>query len=245
MGRRWAWVGMLGLCAWLSGCKEREARDTTVGGGRSAASLQVAGVVASSGDTGVTTPGGPPRGASGEVKSQGVAAPSSDPAGSARVTQAPAGGANTGSMAGTGGASTSGTPAMPTPPGAPAQPAGGLGRVMIGTAAVQARDDEAWFEGAAKAAQAARPEVSTSRALENVVIASSAVSGRVTRVGRDTITVRDSEGSDYVLALDDRSQGLRQGRRVSLRGLQEGTPVRAGFVLMGGRSVAREVRIRR
>jgi hypothetical protein len=45
--------------------------------------------------------------------------------------------------------------------------------------------------------------------------------------------------------LDDRSRGLRQGRKVSLRGLQEGTPVRAQFVLMGGRTVARDVQIRR
>jgi len=116
---------------------------------------------------------------------------------------------------------------------------------MIGTEAVQARDDEAWHEGAAKAAQAARPEDATSRALSNVVIASSSVSGRVTRVGRDAITVRDREGGEYVLALDERSHGVRQGRRVSLRQLQQGTPVRAGFVLMGGRTVARDVRIRR
>ncbi|GEN05765.1 hypothetical protein MFU01_08020 [Myxococcus fulvus] len=122
---------------------------------------------------------------------------------------------------------------------------GGAGRIMIGTEAVQASEDEDWFKGAARAAQAALPEDTSNRALEDVVIASSAVSGRVKRVGRDTITVRDREGNDYVLTLDERSQGVRQGRRVSLRQLQEGTPVRAGFVLMGGRSVARDVRIRR
>ncbi|WP_223782427.1 hypothetical protein [Myxococcus sp. AS-1-15] len=122
---------------------------------------------------------------------------------------------------------------------------GGAGRIMIGTEAVQASEDEDWFKGAARAAQAALPEDTSNRSLEDVVIASSAVSGRVKRVGRDTITVRDREGNDYVLTLDERSQGMRQGRRVSLRQLQEGTPVRAGFVLMGGRSVARDVRIRR
>ncbi|WP_426733506.1 hypothetical protein [Myxococcus faecalis] len=122
---------------------------------------------------------------------------------------------------------------------------GGAGRIMIGTEAVQASEDEDWFKGAARAAQAALPEDTANRSLEDVVIASSAVSGRVKRVGRDTITVRDREGNDYVLTLDERSQGMRQGRRVSLRQLQEGTPVRAGFVLMGGRSVARDVRIRR
>ncbi|MCP3169784.1 hypothetical protein [Myxococcus qinghaiensis] len=132
-----------------------------------------------------------------------------------------------------------------TTPGSAAVQAPGAGRVMIGTEAVQASDDEDWFKGAARAAQAALPENTSNRSLEDVVIASSAVSGRVTRVGRDTITVRDREGSDYVLTLDERSQGVRQGRRVSLRQLQEGTPVRARFVLMGGRSVARDVRIRR
>src|SRR5215217_7312715 len=27
MGRRWAWVGMLGLCAWVSGCAERQGQE--------------------------------------------------------------------------------------------------------------------------------------------------------------------------------------------------------------------------
>ncbi|MFY2562658.1 hypothetical protein ACN469_34010 [Corallococcus terminator] len=150
----------------------------------------------------------------------------------------------TGSAEGTS-TTASGTPAGNTATGSAAAQAPKAGRVMIGTEAVQASDDEDWFKGAARAAQAALPENTSDRSLEDVVIASSAVSGRVTRVGKDTITVRDSEGSDYVLTLDDRSQGVRQGRRVSLRQLQEGTPVRARFVLMGGRSVARDVRIRR
>ncbi|NTX06416.1 hypothetical protein [Myxococcus sp. CA040A] len=145
------------------------------------------------------------------------------------------GNAGASSATGTGTTATAGTTTQ----------APGTGRVMIGTEAVQASDDEDWFKGAARAAQAALPENTSNRALEDVVIASSAVSGRVTRVGRDTITVRDSDGSDYVLTLDERSQGVRQGRRVSLRQLQAGTPVRARFVLMGGRSVARDVRIRR
>ncbi|NVJ27799.1 hypothetical protein HUW62_41975 [Myxococcus sp. AM011] len=139
----------------------------------------------------------------------------------------------------------SGATASTNATGSAAPQAPGAGRVMIGTEAVQASDDEDWFKGAARAAQAALPENTSNHSLEDVVIASSAVSGRVTRVGRDTITVRDREGSDYVLTLDNRSQGVRQGRRVSLRQLQEGTPVRARFVLMGGRSVARDVSIRR
>jgi hypothetical protein len=142
---------------------------------------------------------------------------------------------------------TAGTPAEETAAaGTTEAPARG-GRVMIGYEAVQARDDEAWHMGAARAAQDAATGGSgtAGSSLEDVVIASSSVSGRVTRVGKNAITVRDREGGVYELQLDDRSRGLRQGRKVSLRGLQEGTPVRAQFVLMGGRTVARDVQIRR
>ncbi|MFP2929828.1 hypothetical protein ACLESO_32475, partial [Pyxidicoccus sp. 3LG] len=110
--------------------------------------------------------------------------------------------------------------------------------------AVQARDDEAWHLGAARAAQEATPDSASAGSLDEVVIASSSVSGRVTRVGKNAITVRDREGGVYELQLDRNSRGLRQGRKVSLRGLEEGTPVRARFVLMGGRTVARDVQIR-
>ncbi|WP_338275189.1 hypothetical protein [Corallococcus caeni] len=131
------------------------------------------------------------------------------------------------------------------PNGAPATQAPAEGRVMIGAQAVQASDDEAWYEGAAKAAQAAVTDNSANRPLEQVVIASSTVNGRVTRVGKDTLHVRDGEGTVYELQLDPRSRGLRQGQRVPLKELQEGTPVRAQFVLMGGRTVARDVQVRR
>jgi hypothetical protein len=116
---------------------------------------------------------------------------------------------------------------------------------MIGSEAVQARDDEAWHLGAARAAQEATPRGTPNGSLDEVVIASSTVSGRVTRVGRNSLTVRDREGGVYELELDRRSRGVREGRRVPLRELEEGTPVRANFVLMGGRSVARDVQIRR
>jgi hypothetical protein len=116
---------------------------------------------------------------------------------------------------------------------------------MIGYEAVQARDDEAWHLGAARAARDAATGGSGSagRSLEDVVIASSTVNGRVTRVGKNTLTVRDREGGVYELRLDERSRALRQGRKVPLRRIEEGTPVRARFVLMGGRTVARDVRI--
>ncbi|WP_223641902.1 hypothetical protein [Corallococcus sp. EGB] len=131
------------------------------------------------------------------------------------------------------------------PDGTPTTRAPAEGRVMIGAQAVQASDDEAWYEGAAKAAQAAVTDTSANRPLEQVIIASSTVSGRVTSVGRNTLHVRDGEGTVYELQLDQRSRGLRQGQRVPLKELQEGTPVRAQFVLMGGRTVARDVQVRR
>ncbi|NOK18580.1 hypothetical protein HMI50_16310 [Corallococcus carmarthensis] len=131
------------------------------------------------------------------------------------------------------------------PDGTPATQAPAEGRVMIGAQAVQASDDEAWYEGAAKAAQAAVTDNASNRPLEQVIIASSTVNGRVTRVGKDTLHVRDGEGTVYELQLDQRSRGLRQGQRVPLKELEEGTPVRAQFVLMGGRTVARDVQVRR
>ncbi|WP_244224744.1 hypothetical protein [Corallococcus sicarius] len=133
----------------------------------------------------------------------------------------------------------------PTANGQPGTLAPDEGRVMIGAQAVQANDDEAWYEGAAKAAQAAVTDNTADRPLEQVVIASSTVSGKVTRVGRDSLHVRDAEGTVYELQLDPRSRGLRQGQRVSLRELREGTPVSARFDLIGGRTVARDVQVRR
>ncbi|WP_216612827.1 hypothetical protein [Myxococcus xanthus] len=122
-------------------------------------------------------------------------------------------------------------------------------RVMIGSEAVQAREDEDWYLGAARAAQDATVEPgqggSGNAPLEDVIIASSSVNGRVTRVKQNTLTVKDREGGVYELELDQRSRGLRQGRKVPLRQLREGTPVRAQFVLMGGRTVARDVQIHR
>src|SRR5215217_930444 len=286
MGRRWAWVGMLGLCAWVSGCAERQGQEPA-GSARSVSGQSeqevpppsMAGGVAGQTDAtrdsaaaqrnavntgGARAPGNtaasntgnaPSAGNTGNAQGTGNTAARStgNATGTSNNTGNTAAG-NTGNAArstgnttagNTGTSTTASGATASTTPGSAAVQAPGAGRVMIGTEAVQASDDEDWFKGAARAAQAALPENTSNRSLEDVVIASSAVSGRVTRVGRDTITVRDREGSDYVLTLDERSQGVRQGRRVSLRQLQEGTPVRARFVLMGGRSVARDVRIRR
>jgi hypothetical protein len=114
---------------------------------------------------------------------------------------------------------------------------------MIGSEAVQAREDEPWYEGAAKAARAFQQNDSVP--LERVVIATGTVEGRVTRVDRGAVHVRDSEGNVYRLRIDNRSRGLRQGQSVPVRQLEEGTPVRASFDLVGGHSLARDIEVRR
>jgi hypothetical protein len=266
MGSRWAWVGMVGLCALTSGCHERGEGNTSSAASRVEAATPD---TAEAGAPGIRAPVTNAV-AQGPVVQPGTAerrAPPTgtqvrEPTGAGSTASAPTG-ANAATpgrppaTAGTANAGTTGTPATGTAaagagtatPGAASTaqaPARG-GRVMIGYEAVQASDDEAWHLGAARAAKDAATGGSgnAGASLEDVVIASSSVSGRVTRVGKNVLTVRDQEGGVYELQLDRRSRGLRQGRKVSLRGLEEGTPVRAQFVLMGGRTVARDVQIRR
>jgi hypothetical protein len=114
---------------------------------------------------------------------------------------------------------------------------------MIGLEAVQAREDEAWYEGAAKAARAAGQNDSVP--LERVVIATGTVEGRVTRVGKSTLHLRDTEGNEYELRIDKRSRGVRGGQSVPVRQLEEGTSVRASFDLVGDDSIARDIEVRR
>jgi hypothetical protein len=57
--------------------------------------------------------------------------------------------------------------------------------------------------------------------------------------------VRDGEGNEYRLRLDHRSRGLHKGQSVPVRQLEEGTPVRASFDLIGGSSFARDIKVRR
>ncbi|WP_233583225.1 hypothetical protein [Corallococcus sp. CA053C] len=170
-------------------------------------------------------------------------APATGGSGDAQAQQAPAPNAPQGGAA----PNTAPQQAPVDANGLPATLAPDEGRVMIGAQAVQADDDEAWYEGAAKAAQAAVTDNTADRPLEQVVIASSTVSGKVTRVGRDSLHVLDAEGTVYELQLDPRSRGLRQGQRVPIQELElrEGTPVRARFDLIGGRTVARDVQVGR
>ncbi len=134
-----------------------------------------------------------------------------------------------------------GTAAQPTELGTAQQAQ--EGRVMIGLEAVQAREDEAWHQGAAKAARAAGQNESVP--LEKVVIATGTVDGRVTRVEGNVVQLRDGEGNVYQLRIDKRSRGVREGQPVPLKQLEEGTPVRASFDLMGDGSFARDIEVRR
>lgn len=273
MGGRWMWLGMVGWCSLASGCREHDtadtvpavpaalqARDSASGGLMVPATPALAqGTV----DTPRSPSGDAPRTANAQVPPNTAPPPAARPLPGPRVNE-PAQGATAqaparqnaqanpnaaqpqqAAPANPNAQANAPQPPQARPDGKPATQAPAEGRVMIGAQAVQASDDEAWYEGAAKAAQAAVTNNSANRPLEQVVIASSTVSGRVTRVGRDTLHVRDGEGTVYELQLDQRSRGLRQGQRVPLKELQEGTPVRAQFVLMGGRTVARDVQVRR
>ncbi|MFP2963166.1 hypothetical protein ACLEPN_36750 [Myxococcus sp. 1LA] len=231
-------MGMLGLCVLASGCREREPRPAIVEQGNVEADT-TAGAIEREPAAAVRSPT-----AAGTIQPATAVseraparnAPARAPTALSDNTVAPLEGAPVRAPA-------------PAPVTEPAAQQANAGRVMIGSEAVQASDDEDWYLGAARAAQDATAETgqggSGSAGLEDIVIATSSVNGRVTRVKQNAITVKDREGGVYELELDRRSRGLRQGRKVPLRQLEEGTPVRAQFVLMGGRTVARDVQIRR
>ncbi|WP_147444356.1 MULTISPECIES: hypothetical protein [Corallococcus] len=285
MGRRWMWLGMMGLCTVASGCRESDSPDTvgvpatmqvrdTANGGLMVPATPALAQGTTEGVQPTPLPGAnaqvppntaPPPGAlplrdtrTNAADRTAAQAPASGSSGTATnapayggsgPAQAPArGGSGTAQAPAQGGAAAPDANATPGSQAAQAnangQPAA-EGRVMIGAQAVQANDDESWYEGAAKAAQAAVTDNTADRPLEQVTIATSTVNGRVTRANRDTLHVRDSDGTVYELQLDPRSRGLRQGQRVPLPELREGTPVRASFALIGGRTVARDVQVRR
>jgi hypothetical protein len=229
---RWAWMGMVGVCALLTGCRERESHEQAV-------------------PVSARAPA-PARPVMGTSQEQPSAAPTADMVAPQPMAQAPAAAPARAGPSPRASTPRSNAVAQPTPaaprPGttvtesSATQNAPGS-RVMIGLEAVQASDDEAWYEGAAKAAQAARQNNSVP--LNRVVIASGSVDGRVTHVDPGTVHVRDSEGNVYQLRIDKQSRGLREGQSVPLRQLQEGTPVRASFDLVGGSSFARDIEVRR
>ncbi|ATB35659.1 hypothetical protein CYFUS_001073 [Cystobacter fuscus] len=115
-----------------------------------------------------------------------------------------------------------------------------------GTRGLMDDEDRIWLSESAEAARAANANIAPDTATEDITIASGTVDGRVKRVGARTIEVSDGEGNVYELRIDRRSRGLHQGRRVPLREISEGTPVRASFDLVGGGdSLARDIVLRR
>lgn len=106
--------------------------------------------------------------------------------------------------------------------------------------------DRIWLSESAEAARAGNVNIDADTSTEDITIASGTVDGRVKRVRGRTIEVSDGEGNIYELRIDRRSRGLRQGRKVSLQKIAEGTPVRASFDLQGGGdSLARDIVLRR
>jgi hypothetical protein len=107
-------------------------------------------------------------------------------------------------------------------------------------------DDRAWLRETAEAARASDTRISATTPLEEVTLATGTVDGRVKRVSPGTIEVSDNEGNIYELRIDGRSRGLRRGRHIPLRSINEGMRVRASFDLVGGgESLARDIEVRR
>ncbi|MDC0710807.1 hypothetical protein POL68_20190 [Stigmatella sp. ncwal1] len=236
MGRR-AWMGVIGVCALLTGCQGRESTEQAAPAASArtpAPSRPVATTApAQEGNSEVATAGRPTAPAQ-------TAAPQRTASTVGRTTLP---GAAPGPVTST---APQGAPAptQGTQAAAPAaDPATDEGRVMIGSDAIQASEDEDWYKGAARAAKAFQEN--NNQPLEQVVIATGSVDGKISRVSQGAVHVRDPEGNVYQLRIDKKSRGLRQGQRVPLKELDEGTPVRASFDLVGGGSIARDIEVRR
>ncbi|WP_240486525.1 hypothetical protein [Hyalangium minutum] len=234
----------MGACALLSGCRERERHEQTApvaarapaptrpSEGASPERISPAPTVGTEAPQ-ATAPGVIPGAAPGPVQAEARTGTSARTNTAAPATTAPAT------------ATASPAPSTASSTGAPSGTAQAApeGRVMIGFEAVQAREDESWYEGAAKAARAFGQNDSVP--LDRVVIATGTVDGRVTRVGKSTLHLKDTEGNVYELRIDKRSRGVRAGQSVPLRQLEEGTSVRASFDLVGDDSIARDIEVRR
>ncbi|HEX8701888.1 MAG TPA: hypothetical protein VF815_23875 [Myxococcaceae bacterium] len=234
MGRRWAWMGMVGVCALFTGCKEREepVEQAAPVSARAPAPARPGAERAPA-----RTSAEPVM----EASVQHSPAPGQTAAPVPMATNGRPGNVAPGTVAPGTAPQAGGSTTQPTELGTPEQAP--EGRVMIGLEAVQASEDEAWHQGAAKAARAAGQNESVP--LEKVVIATGTVDGRVTRVEGNVVQLRDGEGNLYQLRIDKRSRGVRQGQPVPIKQLEEGTPVRASFDLVGDGSFARDIEVRR
>jgi hypothetical protein len=229
MGRR-AWMGVIGVCALLTGCQGRERAEPAP--------------TASARTPAPSRPTATPSSETARASDTATPARTESPSNPVVVAEPPASTVGRTTVPGAApGLVTSTSPRAAPAPGTQAAPAAQEGRVMIGSDAIQASEDEDWFKGAARAAQAFQDN--NSQPLEQVVIASGSVDGKISRVSQNTVHVRDPEGNVYQLRIDKKSRGLRQGQRVPLKELNEGTPVRASFDLVGGGSIARDIEVRR
>ncbi len=68
------------------------------------------------------------------------------------------------------------------------------------------------------------------------------VTGTVSNVNPDFLTITTSSGDQTTLVVDPRTTVLLDGREAHLRDLQEGQPVRASFHDFGGEPTAVEIR---
>ncbi len=180
MGRRWAWMGMVGVCALLTGCKEREAPEQAAPvSARAPAPARPGAGLAPERVTAATPT---------ETPAPGATAPAQATAPAPMATSTGPGAVASGAPLQTGATDARGTAVQPTELGVTEQAP--EGRVMIGLEAVQARDDEAWHQGAARAARAARQNDSRSTSA-----ARSAVPSMVTRrtdAGHGVLSLRCS-----------------------------------------------------
>jgi hypothetical protein len=67
--------------------------------------------------------------------------------------------------------------------------------------------------------------------------------GVIRRVTPQQVDVLDEDGNVYDLVVDARTRAVRDGQRIPLEQLQEGTPVQASFDQIAGVSHARELEV--
>jgi hypothetical protein len=77
------------------------------------------------------------------------------------------------------------------------------------------------------------------------VVASVLMQGQVAAVSENRIQVRDAETGDlYTLLVGDRTRATRNGQRISVRSLPQGTPIQAAFnQLADGDSYATRIQV--
>jgi hypothetical protein len=70
-----------------------------------------------------------------------------------------------------------------------------------------------------------------------------AVVGQLKSKGAQELTIRDDAGKEVSLKLDEQTRVLKNGQRASVEALQEGSEVRAAYILQGDQKLVREVEV--